>query len=273
MNSFPSVTPIVIASHPRSGTHLVIGLLRRHFPACQIRKSWGEPLDRLYCNIDELMREDGRLTETEAVRILSKADAPIVKTHSFPAFDDGFFEDYPKSLPESWTEWLNERAIFIYVHRKPCDVMKSYRLFRAGYEAESRVTFSDFLRASHDDQARISRWADHVSAWVDRSDVLAIQFSEVLNSTDATLSMIENHIGMSASRVDPLLPSPFSSIWSSRFARLFKTFPESTAVISRGGSVNERVSSKDIDYIRNTCGDLLLRLGYHDLKGVDSSSQ
>ncbi len=40
--------PILIASHPRSGTHLTIDLLRKQFLECQSSKRLGEPLDKIY---------------------------------------------------------------------------------------------------------------------------------------------------------------------------------------------------------------------------------
>src|SRR4051794_27731921 len=40
----PERRPVVVASHPRSGTHLLIDLLRRQFPACA---SWKYPLERM----------------------------------------------------------------------------------------------------------------------------------------------------------------------------------------------------------------------------------
>lgn len=44
--------PIVIASHRRSGTHLLIDLFRRQFRECRSWKLPGERNDRLYVNLD-----------------------------------------------------------------------------------------------------------------------------------------------------------------------------------------------------------------------------
>ena len=44
--------PILIASHPRSGTHLTIDLLRKQFQECQSYKRLGEPFDRLYLALE-----------------------------------------------------------------------------------------------------------------------------------------------------------------------------------------------------------------------------
>ena len=264
MCSFPDASPVVVASHPRSGTHLVIDLLRRHFPDCQIRKAWGQRLDRLYCNVDELMNNDGALTEPEAFDILSRADMPVIKTHSFPSFESGFFEDHRQSLPHRWTEWLDAHASVVYVHRHPCDVMASYHQFRASYEAASRTALSDFIRAEHDGASRIERWANHIRAWTRRPDVLAIRFSDILSSPASIVERISTHLGISPVLQSPLLPRPFESVWESRLARLFQTFPESTAIIN-GKNCNDlgtQLTAKDRAYILDTCGNLLQQLGY-----------
>jgi len=80
--NFPDVRPIIVASHPRSGTHLLIDTLRRQFAKCRSWKWPGERLDRLYCNIDELNGTRELLHEKKAVDILRRVERPIVKTHS-----------------------------------------------------------------------------------------------------------------------------------------------------------------------------------------------
>ena len=55
MSKFLSVgKPVVVASHPRSGTHLTLDLLRKQFPACASYKLPAQPLDRLYFALEAL---------------------------------------------------------------------------------------------------------------------------------------------------------------------------------------------------------------------------
>src|SRR4051794_28399866 len=49
-----AVRPIVVVSHPRSGTHLMMDALRLNFRECRAWKRPGEPLERLYLNLDSL---------------------------------------------------------------------------------------------------------------------------------------------------------------------------------------------------------------------------
>ena len=49
-----STGPVVVASHRRSGTHLMIDVIRRHFQPCRGWKWPGEPFDRLFVDVDWL---------------------------------------------------------------------------------------------------------------------------------------------------------------------------------------------------------------------------
>ena len=46
--------PIIVFSHRRSGTHLLIDLLRKQFKECQSWKYPGEPIDCLYLTMESL---------------------------------------------------------------------------------------------------------------------------------------------------------------------------------------------------------------------------
>src|SRR5450755_924617 len=81
------VRPIIVASHPRCGTHLLIDTLRLNFSECQSRKRVGERLDRLYLNFDDILRDESPLSCSVAEKILKRAQRPIIKTHAWPTFD------------------------------------------------------------------------------------------------------------------------------------------------------------------------------------------
>ena len=77
---------VVLATHRRSGTHLTLDLLRRHFPPCRARKWPLEGLDSLYLNLERLIDPRQRISEQRALDILGRAPRPIVKTHGLPDF-------------------------------------------------------------------------------------------------------------------------------------------------------------------------------------------
>lgn len=47
--------PIIVATYPRSGTHLTIDLLRKQFQECESWKFLGESKSNLYLDIDPLL--------------------------------------------------------------------------------------------------------------------------------------------------------------------------------------------------------------------------
>lgn len=96
--------PILIASHPRSGTHLTIDLLRKQFLECKSWKQLGEPLDRLYFALESFAPLNNPLSEDIALNILSRAKRPIIKTHCDPQFS------YLLEHKKYWVNWLQQEA-------------------------------------------------------------------------------------------------------------------------------------------------------------------
>ena len=66
--------PITIISHPRSGTHLTIDLIRRQFISCQARKKLWEHYHKVYLSIEVFFesRVNKRLSEIEALDVVSR---------------------------------------------------------------------------------------------------------------------------------------------------------------------------------------------------------
>lgn len=260
---FPDVRPIVVASHPRSGTHLLLDTLRRQFEACRSWKWPGERLDRLYCNIDELPGDDGLLDENTVRRILRRTERPLVKTHSWPGYQQAFLGSHDGGLDADWTDWLNEHATVFYVYRDGRDVLCSYQLFRQSFDPDAHVPIGSFLRGAENGTNRVRRWTAHVQAWRDQSGVHCIQFETLLNDPAAVLQRLADVIEEEPRGTQPLLPRPFSSIWDSRRARLFGVRPESTAIIN-GESQDWQAlfTAEDRAFFHEQAGDLLLALGY-----------
>ena len=244
----PSTSPVVVASHPRSGTHLLIDVLRHQFEACRSWKWWGERLDRLYCNIDELNARDQLLSLDTAQTILERVPRPIIKTHAWPGFSQMFMEKHNALLPASWTSWVETSATFLYVYRDVHDVMSSYYIFRKQFDDATPDQLGTFIR-QHDPIAscnRIQRWAEHLSAWSRTPDVHEFRFESLLDDPEANIKRLSRVLEMEPDWRRPLLPRPFSSIWDSRRARLFSRYPESTSIIGPT-SIDWRIHLDDAD--------------------------
>ena len=257
------VIPVVVASHPRSGTHLLIDVLRRQFEACRTWKWPGERLDRLYCNIDELGGSDEILDETTARRVLGRTDRSPVKTHAWPGYQDTFLDAHHDGLDSEWVDWLREQGTVFYVYRDGRDVLCSYQLFRQKYDPDAFGAIGTFLRQSDDGESRVRRWAQHVRAWRDEPDVHAIQFEHLLNQPESVIQALGKRLDLEPEWREPLLPSPFHSIWESRWARLVRMRPESTAIINgERQNWHECFTPEDRAFFHQEAGDLLIELGY-----------
>ena len=68
---------VVLATHRRSGTHLTLDLLRRHFPACRARKWPFQGLDSLYLNL-EGREGQGCVAATEHGPLLDELKAELL---------------------------------------------------------------------------------------------------------------------------------------------------------------------------------------------------
>jgi len=259
----PDVQPVIVASHPRSGTHLLMDLLRRQFGACRSWKWPGERLDRLYCTLDELGAERGRLDTRTARRILSRTRRPIVKTHAWPGLQDTFLAPHHDGIDPAWIEWLDQNGTVLYVHRDGRDVLCSYQLFRQKFDSDADGSVGAFLRQKENGENRVRRWAAHVRAWRAGSGVYSIQFERLLDQPKVVIRTLGEVLGLEPTWTEPILPPPFHSIWESRWARLARMRPESTAIINgERQDWRERLTAEDRAFFHEHAGDLLIELGY-----------
>ncbi len=256
--------PVVVGSHPRSGTHLLIDALRRQFEECQTWKWPGERLDRLYCNVDE-MGGGGLLDAETARRILGRADRPVVKTHAWPGYQDTFLGSQPEGLASDWVEWLDRQGTIFYIYRDGRDVLCSYQLFRQKFDPDAEGPLGAFIRQEEEGTNRVRRWVKHVRSWLSVPNVHAVQFERLLDQPETVIQDLADELELDPTWREPLLPRPFQSIWESRWARLVLMQPESTAIINGTRQQWQDVfSADDRQFFQREAGDVLIDLGYVD---------
>ncbi len=208
--------PIIVASHRRSGTHLTLDLLRRNFPACRPRMLPLENPHNAYFNIDRFEPTTTMpCTRAEALRLLSKARRPSVKTHAEP----GFADVPPEHAP--FVRALVERSKILYVHRDGKKVMCSMWTWRRAFDPAARVPFAEFIRQTDGrGRSRPRVWAEHVAAWRATDGVLSIDFDRIIKDTSALLDEIGAFIGEKPEIADPPLPRPNTTRLESYLSRL-----------------------------------------------------
>ncbi len=255
--------PIVVATHPRSGTHLTIDLLRKQFEECKGWLWFGETLHHLYLNMDRLGEvTKPKITLSKAKDILRRADRPVVKTHSRPSLDQfaGEHLDFVKCL-------LCE-ADTIYVVRDVRDVMCSAHVWRQEYDPSARGSLSEFLRQNVGGQSRVKVWVDHVREWMSTPKAHVVRFEDIISSPESTIEQLADWLGIDPLKVQPYLPekNKQGGRWADYWRRLTRDF-ESTAILGRHNGKEpqnweEAFTDKDRKFIEQEAGELLRELGY-----------
>ncbi len=254
--------PIVVASHPRSGTHLTIDLLRKQFSLCSTSKSLGESFDHLYLELESLSVQPlDPTSEIKALKILKKAQRPIIKTHSDPNFS------HLTSKFDHWQAWLKNESTPLYVLRDGRSVMCSLHLFMQGYDPKTRCSLSDFLRQTINGQSRVKRWANHVNTWLAQPGIHFIKFEDIITNTLPSLIEISQILDLEPLKIKPLLPKSIRGLWHGRWVRLTETRPESSAIIGyykgqKSVKWKTAFSLSDREFFHAEAGELLQRLGY-----------
>ena len=155
----PELRPIVIFSHPRSGTHLTLDFFRRQFEECRTWKRRGEKMNRLYLSLEAVGStwRAGRMSREQASSLLRRVKRPLIKTHwAFGA--GGVAPDQERgSPPTDFADWLRRVASWVYVIRDGRSVMCSYQLFRACFDPSARWPISQFIRQAPGGVSRGSR--------------------------------------------------------------------------------------------------------------------
>lgn len=255
--------PILVASHPRSGTHLTIDLLRRQFSECSSWKYPGEPLDRLYLAVEGLIATQKKISAKTAKSILRRSPRPLLKTHANPRLSH-LTQDYA-----DLKSWVLQNATKIYVMRDGRSVLCSLHLFMQSFDPTARCSLSQFLRQEANGQSRVKAWSSHIQAWIDQPHVHLLKFEDLIHQPHQTLTDLGRLLALKPKYVEPYLPRSPKTIWHGRLSRLTQTQPESTAIIGyyggqKGQKWHKAFTPKDREFFHAEAGTLLQKLGYID---------
>ena len=229
--------PILVASHPRSGTHAVIDFIRKTFPSTRSWRLWGLPLNHLYVNIESLTLQESRvnkrLAEWSASRKFNRPDRALLKTHFLPDFSETWVEEQSGPLGASWREIIDE-AHLVYVTRDPRAVMRSYKTFMSQFEpAYGEMSLVEFCQTAHwtGKMDRLDWWSRHVSEWLAVENVIHVRLERLLSDPAAVATRLSDALEERPVLSKDPLPKPFRSVWEARLSRLTSLAPESTTVL------------------------------------------
>jgi len=261
--------PIIIASHPRSGTHITIDLFRRQFAECQSWKYWGENTNRLYLSVEALYLGGGRtpISEATAVAVLRRVPRPLVKTHLLFADIPVGEATKPGCLGRYWMTILNQRTRLAYVYRDGRSVMCSHQVFKMRVDPQARGSIGQFIRQNEGGVSRAKAWANHVRTSLAYPHVVPIRCEDLIADTAAMIDRLARDFDLTPLHRAPLMPAKLRNTWHGRLVHLFGVRPESTALLGRykGQSPAKwqtAFTREDRQFFWDEAGDMLAELGY-----------
>lgn len=257
MAQVQSMPPVLVASHPRSGTHLMIDLLRNQFASCHASTLPGQSAHNLYLSLERLKEDTHRpISRAGATRILKRAARPTLKTHLLPGLEEIRPADRDFALD------LVARATRLYCIRDGRAVLCSYRTFKT----RGARPVSEFMRERVDGISRVARWAQHVRAWLAEPDVLPVRYEQVVANPREQLARLGEQLHEEPRWQEPLLPRRLRSRADARLARLLGRSSSTTIVgRPRGGKSlkwQEALDEADRRFFHEEAGDVLIELGY-----------
>ena len=261
-------TGILIASHPRSGTHLLIDVIRRQFPATRSWRWWGQPLDYLYFNIERSTSANRHFDQGFRKKILDRPDIPLMKTHYLADWSSTWVEGETAPLPDDVIEAVNTAAV-LYIHRDPREVMVSYKQFLSAIRPDvAAMDLMAFMASDHwSGGDMIGWWQKHVEGWLGRPGVTALSYRDLIKSPKETIERIGDVLGEAPHWRDPMLPAKVSTVSQTRRDRLFSLSPDSTGIVADRGRFPTRpwrevMSQDDHEWLEQRVGGLMQQLGY-----------
>jgi len=209
----------------------------------------------------------GELHETVAATTLLRAARPIFKSHAYPDFLRSVDQRLLDHSDPWWLAIARSRGDFVYTVRDGRAVMCSYHLFMRGVPSFPDCSLSTFLRQRVEGKTRVAIWAEHVRAWLDAPNVVAVRFEDLSRDPEATIRGLGRSFGLESRLVSPLLPELRPNTLRYRTERRLRSRPASTAVHGRPvGHTLEKwwdaFTEADREHFHREAGDVLTRLGY-----------
>jgi hypothetical protein len=256
--------PIVVATHPRSGTHLTLDLLRKQFNACKAWLWFGEALHHLYVDLGRLHPTHPHpMALEEAFDLLQRADRPTIKTHSLPSLPG--YQGKKREVAEA----ILDDGQTLYVVRDGRDVLCSAHVWKQEDEPDmAGISLSAFLRDTVDGMSRVAYWAEHVNAWTSRPNTHVVRFEDIIRNSRDVISDVGGMLGLTPLYETPLLPQPIRGRGRLPYylRRLRRDF-ESTNIVGRPNGQpparwQDAFTNADRQFFWEEAGEVLQSFGY-----------
>jgi len=256
--------PIIVASHPRAGTHLTIDGLRHFFNETYQKQRFNQSVHDLYLNIDRLDPEHPFSLTPERVKAYCEGCAKrvIVKSHS-PVEVDQVGDDC-----REFVRGVFDASDIVYVARDVRPVLASYMALRPMKFPDSPTDIGTFLRTDLDGHGPPAvGWAKHVAGWLDHPGLSAVvKFEDMRADYAKAIEEVGRALGMTrngkAIRVFPKPGSILENKIRRIFGRQYSSSIDNLRMKIKTRKWREIMSEADLDLIRDQAGEVMGRLGY-----------
>lgn len=292
---------LLVATHPRSGTHLCINALCLNVRDVQFRLLRGQypTLERI------VMDHDADYTREFDRYLHGGPGTKIVKTHLRPceiraAMErDGLLSGDDLRLFQE----IAASARRVHVYRDGRDVMLSWYRYMKDYGGGlpsdlpprlAGLTFPEFLRMPNkflpilrgfgpEDATRPGYWAAYVDEWAASAAVVQVAFETLRRDFEGAVRSLAAALGLRERLIEPLEPPPVQRaattlagrcvravqkrmLAARHRARGVRSFPPSSAYAQKGavGGWRAQFSAEDRAFFLQEAGAALKRLGYED---------
>ena len=267
---------VVVASHRRSGTHLMIDSLRLNFPQRFGRDRWGP-----YINLDHVNKRYGSRISLHDLYAALEQRPCIFKTHAHNLLWD-FFEQDREVI--ALLQRLLKRRRVVYVHRDGRDTLVSlYHYARSFNDRIAEKKFSEFMRMFNDFDGdtclrpmhRPDYWAWHVDGWIRHRDVYSVAFDQLTQDFASILMQLADRLELEqpVGLVNPVRRSRLThwqgSYPSRLWERMRRWLPGSsryTAIQFRtgvSGGYRTVFSDDDLQFFDRHAAGAMKMLGYY----------
>jgi len=248
---------IVIASHPRSGTHLLIVYIRKNIPEASVSKKRCTFNSETYIDLDDILGLEEPIHKGRYGTGLM-IDSPIYKTHRLPDYEEPF--QYITSIVESQKALANSlqrEAKHIYVYRDLTKVMIS--LYQYSGEWNQGVGFSEFIREVRGARnlSRVGFWALHMTKWCGRENTLLINFADIIAEPLKAYAAITGFCDLPSEHRAVQLPVAPKTLFEQRIKRFFSSKPESSGIFSFSNKMPRvTLSKEDLEFMKQEVNEV-----------------
>jgi len=255
--------PIVVASFPRSGTHLTIDGLRHFFIEAYRRQGFNQAVHSLYMNLDRLdPQHPFPLTADKARDVLAKCPKRlIIKTHCSIEIDQ--VGEANRDLARE----IIDGSDVVYVVRDVRPVMASFMALRPIKYADSPREIGRFLRTPMDGgEGPAANWANHVAGWLDRPGVHLIKFEAMREDYVKAIESLGKSLNLTWNEY-PIRTFPKPRTMFENRVRRWLGIQNCSAIDNlrmafQTPDWKQIMTRADLDLIREQAGAVMERLGY-----------